>query len=136
MKVEIKFTDISINTLAQMQIIFGNRLEITDFFREKQLANVMFVSEFPDDSEPIAEELFNLVIKMVSEINIKVLNCLVRDIGLASHTINCLEHAKIKTVKELIGQTERSLLNVLGIDKGTIKDIKKALARVGLMLKE
>ncbi|KKP67055.1 MAG: hypothetical protein UR66_C0024G0006, partial [Candidatus Moranbacteria bacterium GW2011_GWE1_35_17] len=73
MKVEIKFDNISVNTLAKMQIIFGNRLKVINFSKKNQLADVVFISEFPDDNEPSLDEMFGLVIRVVNEVNIKTL---------------------------------------------------------------
>ncbi|HBI17033.1 MAG TPA: hypothetical protein DDY52_02690 [Candidatus Moranbacteria bacterium] len=135
MNVEIKLSGITVNTLARMQIIFGNRLKIVNFSENTQLFDVIFISEFPDDNEPSLDEMFGLVIRVVNEVNIKTLNCSVDNIGLLSHTVNCLKRADINTVKDLIGQTERDLVRIMGVSSSTIEDIRKVLAKVGFTLK-
>ncbi|MBI4708817.1 MAG: DNA-directed RNA polymerase subunit alpha [Candidatus Portnoybacteria bacterium] len=58
------------------------------------------------------------------------------DLKLSKRTINALQEGGIKTVGGLIKKNEASLLEVEGMGEKGIKEIKKALKKLGLELKE
>ncbi|MDE0326356.1 MAG: hypothetical protein OXN27_20730 [Candidatus Poribacteria bacterium] len=47
---------------------------------------------------------------------------------------NCLESRNIKTVRDLVGKTEKELLQYKGLGQGSMRDIKEKLAVKGLWL--
>lgn len=59
----------------------------------------------------------------------------VEELKLPSRVVTILESAKIKTVGGLIRKTEEDLQNIEGLGDKAIKEIKRALGRLGLSLK-
>lgn len=60
----------------------------------------------------------------------------VEDLNLSTRTINALHNNGIKTIGGLIKKTESSLKEMEGLGDAGIKEIKKALSKLGLFLKE
>ena len=56
------------------------------------------------------------------------------ELELSVRAHNCLERAKIKTVRELVIKTERELLAYKGFGRVSLLEIKKQLADIGLYL--
>jgi DNA-directed RNA polymerase subunit alpha len=59
----------------------------------------------------------------------------VEDLNLSSRVVSALTSAKIKTVGGLTKKTEEDLQNIEGLGGKGIKEIKRALGRLGLGLK-
>ena len=58
----------------------------------------------------------------------------ISELELSVRAYNCLERAKIKTVRELVMKTERELLGYKGFGRGSLLEIKEQLANIGLSL--
>lgn len=65
-----------------------------------------------------------------------ILKTKIEDLNLSTRTINALTEGGIKTVAGLIKKTESALSEVEGMGDVGIKEIKKALSKLGLSLKE
>lgn len=59
----------------------------------------------------------------------------VTELGLSVRSLNCLGHAKIKTVEQLCQQTEADLILLKNFGQKSVDEIKQALAEFGLSLK-
>lgn len=60
----------------------------------------------------------------------------VSDLNISARTLKALEENKIKTVSNLIKKTEKDLLDLEGMGEKGVKEIKKALTKLGFSLKE
>lgn len=57
-------------------------------------------------------------------------------LGLSTRAQNCLKRAEIETIDQLVGKTEKELFLIKNLGNTTLLEIKKALIREGLVLKE
>jgi DNA-directed RNA polymerase subunit alpha len=62
------------------------------------------------------------------------LNMPVQDLDLSVRANNCLESAKIQTVRDLARKTEADLLKVRSFGKTSLREVKRKLADLGLSL--
>lgn len=62
------------------------------------------------------------------------LNMTVQELDLSVRANNCLETAKIQTVRELVRKTEADLLKVRSFGKTSLREVKRKLADMGLSL--
>jgi len=62
------------------------------------------------------------------------LNVPVQDLDLSVRANNCLESAKIQTVKDLVKKSEADLLKVRSFGKTSLREVKRKLADMGLSL--
>ncbi|MEM8873113.1 MAG: DNA-directed RNA polymerase subunit alpha [Planctomycetota bacterium] len=62
------------------------------------------------------------------------LNMTVQELDLSVRANNCLESARISTVREMVQQNESDLLKVRSFGKTSLKEVKKKLADMGLSL--
>ena len=62
------------------------------------------------------------------------LNMLVQDLDLSVRANNCLESAKIQTVRDLVKKTDADLLRVRSFGKTSLREVKRKLADLGLSL--
>jgi len=62
------------------------------------------------------------------------LNMTVQELDLSVRANNCLEAAKISTVRELVKKTESDLLKVRSFGKTSLREVKRKLADMGLSL--
>jgi DNA-directed RNA polymerase subunit alpha len=60
----------------------------------------------------------------------------IEDLKLSSRTINALVESNIKTVAGVMKKSEKSILELEGMGEAGIKEIKKALKKLGLELKQ
>jgi DNA-directed RNA polymerase subunit alpha len=60
----------------------------------------------------------------------------VEELKISTRTLNALEKNNVKTVAGLLRKSEKSLLELEGMGEKGIKEIKKALKKLGLELKE
>lgn len=60
----------------------------------------------------------------------------VRDLNISTRIINILEQNRIKTVASLTRKTEESLSEVPGLGPAAVKEIRKEIGKLGLVLKE
>lgn len=60
----------------------------------------------------------------------------ISDFKLSARATKALEENKIKTVSNLIKKSESDLMNIEGLGEKAVKEIKKALAQLGISLKE
>ena len=58
----------------------------------------------------------------------------VQELDLSVRANNCLESARVNTVRELVQQHESDLLKVRSFGKTSLKEVKKRLAEMGLSL--
>jgi DNA-directed RNA polymerase subunit alpha len=62
------------------------------------------------------------------------LNMTVQELDLSVRATNCLESAKIATVRELVKKTDADLLKVRSFGKTSLREVKRKLADMGLSL--
>lgn len=65
----------------------------------------------------------------------EVLKTSIEDLALPVRVLKVLQENKIKTVAKLVGRTEEGLSDLPGMGEKGIKDIKKAIGKLGLTLK-
>ena len=64
----------------------------------------------------------------------KKLSMSIVELDLSVRASNCLETAKIATVGDLIAKTEEQLLAIKNFGKTTLKEVKKKLSQLNLMI--
>src|SRR5207302_7237303 len=62
------------------------------------------------------------------------LNMTVQELDLSVRANNCLESAKINTVRDLVKKTDSDLLKVRSFGKTSLREVKRKLADMGLSL--
>ena len=62
------------------------------------------------------------------------LNMTVQELDLSVRANNCLESAKIGTVRDLVKKTDADLLKVRSFGKTSLREVKRKLADMGLSL--
>src|SRR5438874_13498903 len=62
------------------------------------------------------------------------LNMTVQELDLSVRANNCLESAKIQTVRDLVQKTDQDLLKVRSFGKTSLREVKRRLADMGLSL--
>jgi DNA-directed RNA polymerase subunit alpha len=62
------------------------------------------------------------------------LNMTVQELDLSVRANNCLESAKITTVRDLVRKTDQDLLKVRSFGKTSLREVKRRLADMGLSL--
>src|SRR5580692_5345264 len=62
------------------------------------------------------------------------LNMTIQELDLSVRANNCLESAKIGTVRELVKKTDADLLKVRSFGKTSLREVKRKLADLGLSL--
>lgn len=62
------------------------------------------------------------------------LNMTIQELDLSVRANNCLESAKIQTVRDLVQKTDADLLKVRSFGKTSLREVKKKLADLGLSL--
>lgn len=62
------------------------------------------------------------------------LNTPIQELELSVRASNCLESAKIETVRELVAMNEADLLKIRSFGKTSLREIKRKLADIGLSL--
>jgi len=62
------------------------------------------------------------------------LNMTVQELDLSVRANNCLESAKIQTVRDLVQKTDADLLKVRSFGKTSLREVKRRLADMGLSL--
>ena len=58
----------------------------------------------------------------------------VQELDLSVRANNCLESAKIQTVRDLVKKTDNDLLKVRSFGKTSLREVKRKLADMGLSL--
>jgi DNA-directed RNA polymerase alpha subunit len=58
----------------------------------------------------------------------------VQELDLSVRANNCLESAKIQTVRDLVKKTDQDLLKVRSFGKTSLREVKRRLADMGLSL--
>ena len=67
--------------------------------------------------------------------NEEILHTPINQIGLSARTLNALSGAHIKSVSRLLAKDSNALLDIEGLGKRGVEEIKKALKKLGLELK-
>ncbi len=62
------------------------------------------------------------------------LNMTIQELDLSVRANNCLESAKISTVRDLVRKTDADLLKVRSFGKTSLREVKRKLADMGLSL--
>src|SRR5262249_47635471 len=62
------------------------------------------------------------------------LNMPIQDLDLSVRANNCLESAKIQTVRDLVKRSDADLLKVRSFGKTSLREVKRKLADLGLSL--
>lgn len=94
-----------------------------------------FVQYFELGEETVAGEVLQeeSVPAVDEELEAK-LNTPIQELELSVRASNCLESAKIETVRELVQMNEPELLKIRSFGKTSLREIKRKLADVGLTL--
>lgn len=111
-----------------IDIMIGHLKAIKGFQKEEELIEEM--EETKDQTKEKEEEKTES-----SKENLESLKTRIEDINLSSRTLNSLTGAGIRTVGGLTRKKEDDLLQVEGIGKKAIQEIKRALGNLGLTLK-
>jgi DNA-directed RNA polymerase subunit alpha len=100
------------------------RKHINPFVQYFELGEETVAGEMPEE-EPEAQ--------VDEELEAK-LNTPIQELELSVRASNCLESAKIETVRELVKMSEADLLKIRSFGKTSLREIKRKLADVGLSL--
>lgn len=97
-----------------------------------------FVQYFELGSETVSEEALAAIRdanrSMVDPEMQSKLNMSIQDLDLSVRANNCLESAKIGTVRELVKKSDADLLKVRSFGKTSLREVKRKLADMGLTL--
>jgi DNA-directed RNA polymerase subunit alpha len=97
-----------------------------------------FVQYFELGSETVSEEALAAIRSanrsMVDPEMQSKLNMSIQELDLSVRANNCLESAKIGTVRELVKKTDSDLLKVRSFGKTSLREVKRKLADMGLTL--
>ena len=110
-----------------IDIMINHLRAIKGFQEEKEL-----IEEMEETKDQVKEGDEKIV---ESKENLEFLKTRIEDINLSSRTLNSLTEAGIRTVGGLARKKEDDLLQVEGIGKKAIQEIKRALGNLGLTLK-
>ncbi|MBN1437552.1 MAG: DNA-directed RNA polymerase subunit alpha [Sedimentisphaerales bacterium] len=101
----------------------------------KHLSPFVQYFEMSDEMvEPAAAEIGAPVEQAVDEELRRKLNTTIADLELSVRANNCLEMAKIETVGQLVSMPESELLNLRSFGKTSLREVKRKLADMGLLL--
>jgi len=94
-----------------------------------------FVQYFEVGEETVAGEMApeEPEVAVDEELEAK-LNTPIQELELSVRASNCLESAKIETVRELVAMNEADLLKIRSFGKTSLREIKRKLADIGLSL--
>ena len=135
------------NCETQISVFLGNTVESLNL--PSHVTNLLKDSEVttPEDLTKMTEGDL-LRIPGIGKINTRQIKAVLAERGLSlksdvtikslklsSYVINQLNKAKIKFIKDLTTLTEQDVLNILGLAKQDLDQIKAALAEIGLSLK-
>ncbi len=95
-----------------------------------------FVQYFEIGEEQVVEEEMEKEPEMdeIDEDLAKKLDMSIQELELSVRATNCLESAKIETVRDLVKKTEAELLKIRSFGKTSSREIKRKLADIGLSL--
>jgi DNA-directed RNA polymerase subunit alpha len=97
-----------------------------------------FVQYFELGSETVSEEALAAIRSanrsMVDPEMQSKLNMSIQELDLSVRANNCLESAKIQTVRDLVKKTDGDLLKVRSFGKTSLREVKRKLADMGLTL--
>jgi len=95
-----------------------------------------FVQYFELGEETLAGEVDEEITEEegVDEELERKMNIPIQELELSVRVMNCLEDAKVATVGELVSMTESDLLKVRSFGKTSLREIKRKLADMGLLL--
>ena len=110
-----------------IDIMINHLRAIKGFQEEKEL-----IEEMEETKDQVKEGDEKIV---ESKENLEFLKTRIEDVNLSSRTLNSLTEAGIRTVGGLARKKEDDLLQVEGIGKKAIQEIKRALGNLGLTLK-
>lgn len=68
--------------------------------------------------------------------NSQVLNMSVEEIDFSVRSYNCLKNLGVQTVRDIVGKTEKDLLEARHFGRRSLLEIKETLAKMGLSLKK
>lgn len=101
----------------------------------KHLSPFVQYFEMGDDLvEPAEVEASSMVEQAVDEDLRRKLNTTIAELELSVRANNCLEMAKIETVGQLVSMPESELLNLRSFGKTSLREVKRKLADMGLLL--
>jgi DNA-directed RNA polymerase subunit alpha len=103
-----------IDALAYAAKILKDSLNIFINFEEEPIEEEKPIEK--DKSEKLLEEVLDLPVGIIE---------------LSVRSINCLNRAKIKTIRDLVKQTEDKLLSFRNFGKKSLNEIKKKIAELG-----
>ena len=72
----------------------------------------------------------------VAEVSEEVRKTPVSDLGLSPRTLNTLENSSIKSVGRLLQKTDEDLFDIKGFGEAGLKEVNKALKKLGAALRE
>lgn len=136
------FTPIKNVTFAVENMRVGDRTDFDKLSLEIETDGTMTPEEAFEKSCELLIKHFNLFLVKEAPVAIAVATeeentkVKVEDMDLSSRTLTALVDNSIKTAAGLIKKTEKALLELEGMGEVGIKEIKKALKKLGLSLKE
>jgi len=83
-----------------------------------------FEEQIEEEEKPAEKEKSEEVLQSVLDLPVNIIELTVR-------SINCLNRAKIKTIGDLVKQTEEKLLSFRNFGKKSLNEIKKKIAELG-----
>lgn len=103
---------------------------LVEHFKIAALPIGKITKEEKEEKKPVKKEIEE------KEKEEDVLKIKIEDLKLSNRTQNVLSANHLKIVANIIGMTENDLLNLEGLGGKAVKEIKKALGKLGLTLKQ
>jgi DNA-directed RNA polymerase subunit alpha len=103
--------------------------EVIEEIKEKEAEEKIIVKEKPAEEKELEKE------EKKKETQEDILKTLIEDLSLSPRILNILRDDKIKSVSKIVKKSEEDLKTLPGMGDKGIKEIKKALGKLGLTLK-
>ena len=103
------------------------RKHINPFVQYFEMSEDIVEDSLEEPEEEIKEE-------SVDEDLMAKLNMTTQELELSVRANNCLESAKIDTVRQLVGMTEAELLKIRSFGRTSLREVKRKIADIGLSL--
>lgn len=143
MEIEIRLNKVSIQAIAQLELLFGEGIKITQFNCEQKLFNATI-----SNTRMRERELFELtemsmrdllgIIKEKNDYNKEYIQELihksVEELNLSVRSSNGLKNAQIKLIGELASKTDKELLKIQNFAKKCLNEVKSSLGDFNLTL--
>ncbi|MDP6387673.1 MAG: DNA-directed RNA polymerase subunit alpha [Candidatus Pacebacteria bacterium] len=110
--------------------IMINQLKAIVGFKEEEIEK-----ETKEEEEEIKEDLSAEAKAKAEEIDTEFLKTRIESLNLSARNINALTNANIRTVGGLVRKKEKDILEIEGLGKKGLQEIKRALGNYGIILK-